>query len=90
MEVVEPNRLLRLRAEMKLPGRAWLEFRVKTRDTQTATLSQIAFFAPRGLWGVVYWYSIYPIHGLIFSGLLRRIAEEAVRIQEASEKKPEG
>jgi len=82
VEAVEPDRRLRLRAEMKVPGRAWLEFEVEPVDAATSRLSQTAFFAPRGLFGLVYWYLLYPIHALIFSGLTARIAsrtERAVR-----------
>jgi hypothetical protein len=77
VEAVEPNRLLRLRAEMKVPGRAWLEFQVKPRPGGGSLLSQTAFFAPRGLAGLLYWYTLYPIHALIFSGLVKRLARNA-------------
>ena len=73
VEAVEPNRLLRLRAEMKVPGRAWLEFRVEPIDASTSRLSQTAFFAPRGLTGLLYWYILYPIHTVIFSGLAKKL-----------------
>ncbi len=63
------GRLL-LFAEMKLPGEAWLEFRLdKDELVQTAT------FRPWGLWGRLYWYAVYPFHGIVFSGMLKRIAE---------------
>ena len=74
VEAVEPDRLLRLRAEMKVPGRAWLEFRVEPIDAGTSRLSQTAFFAPRGLTGLLYWYLLYPIHAVIFSGLAKKLA----------------
>ena len=74
VEAVEPNRLLRLRAEMKVPGRAWLEFKVEPIGGGTSRLSQTAFFAPRGLTGLLYWYLLYPIHALIFSGLAKKLA----------------
>jgi uncharacterized protein YbjT (DUF2867 family) len=77
VEAVEPNRLLRLRAEMKVPGRAWLEFQVEAVDDTTARLSQTACFAPRGLTGLLYWYLLYPVHGFIFSGLIRNLARSA-------------
>ena len=72
VEAVEAGRLLRLHAEMKLPGRAWLEFEAKPDDTGT-TLVQTAFFAPRGLGGLIYWYGLYPVHRIIFRGLLRAL-----------------
>jgi uncharacterized protein YndB with AHSA1/START domain len=77
VEAVEPDHLLRLRAEMKVPGRAWLEFRVEPTDAGMSRLSQTAFFAPRGLSGLLYWYLLYPIHAVIFSGLARQLARRA-------------
>ena len=68
--------LLRLRAEMKVPGRAWLQFEVREADGQSV-LAQTAFFAPKGLAGLLYWYALYPVHALIFSGLVRRLAARA-------------
>lgn len=79
VEAVEPDRALRLRAEMKVPGRAWLEFRVEPRGSNSSALSQTAFFAPRGLTGLLYWYVLYPVHSFIFSGLAERIAQQAER-----------
>jgi uncharacterized protein YbjT (DUF2867 family) len=63
------KRLL-LYAEMKLPGEAWLEFKINNN-----ILSQIATFRPHGLWGRVYWYSVMPFHGIIFKGMIKRIAQ---------------
>lgn len=77
VEAVEPGRLLRLRAEMKVPGRAWLEFCVEPTDAANSLLSQTAFFAPRGLTGLLYWYLLYPIHAIIFSGLAKNLARRA-------------
>jgi uncharacterized protein YbjT (DUF2867 family) len=77
VEAVEPGSMLRLRAEMKVPGRAWLQFEVRPRPNRGSTLQQTAFFAPRGLAGLLYWYVLYPVHSLIFSGLVRRIGAEA-------------
>lgn len=74
VEAVEPDRLLRLRAEMKVPGRAWLQFQVQPQPDGYVLLSQTAFFAPKGLSGWVYWYGLYPIHSLIFNGMIRRLA----------------
>ena len=67
----EQRRLL-LFAEMKLPGEAWLEFRIDEENT----LHQIATFRPRGLWGRLYWYSLVPFHFFIFEGMIRNIAKE--------------
>ena len=72
VEAVEPDRLLRLRAEMKVPGRAWLQFQVGEESGGTA-LVQTAFFAPRGLTGWLYWYGLFPIHALVFSRMVRAI-----------------
>jgi len=77
VEAFEPDRLLRLRAEMRLPGRAWLQFEVQPAADGGATISQTAIFDPRGLVGVLYWYSLLPIHAFIFGGMLRRIAAKA-------------
>jgi uncharacterized protein YbjT (DUF2867 family) len=73
VESYEPGRLLRLFAEMKVPGRAWLEFRAEP-DGPSTVIRQIAQFEPRGLIGVLYWYLLSPIHELMFRGMLRRIA----------------
>jgi len=76
VEEVEPNRLLRLRAEMKLPGKAWLEF--KSEPQQNKTLFTVtAYFAPRGLFGFLYWYAMWFPHRFIFDGLTRRLASRA-------------
>jgi len=70
--------LLRLAAEMKLPGRAWLEFEV-TGDGTSATIRQTATFDPVGLLGRAYWYALFPLHHLVFGGMLRGIARAALR-----------
>jgi hypothetical protein len=59
---------------MKVPGRAWLEFQALPQAGDQTLLSQTAFFEPKGLLGLLYWYVLYPIHSLIFSGLIRRIS----------------
>jgi hypothetical protein len=74
-EIVRPE-LLRLRAEMRVPGLAWLEFRV-TDDPAGSLLTQKATFYPRGLAGHAYWYGIAPFHGIVFGGMIRNIAAEA-------------
>ena len=78
VEEVTPPRLLRLHAEMKLPGRAWLQFEV-TGTADGCRIRQTAIFDPVGLLGLLYWYSIYPLHELIFAGMLRELAREAAR-----------
>lgn len=78
VEHSEPGRLLRLRAEMRVPGRAWLQWEALPEGSGTR-LVQTALFAPVGFWGGIYWYGLYPIHSFIFSGLVRAIAREAQR-----------
>ena len=81
VEAIEPGRLLRLRAEMKVPGKAWLQFEVKAQGGDPRPLlAQTAFFAPKGLLGLAYWYLLYPIHRMIFGGMIRRLAERAKTI----------
>lgn len=76
VEAVEPDRLVRLRAEMRLPGHAWLEWRIEPDGVGTR-LEQRAVFSPRGLWGRLYWYSLLPFHALIFGRLAARLAAAA-------------
>jgi hypothetical protein len=78
VEAVERDRLLRLRAEMKVPGRAWLQFEVVGAHDRSV-VRQTAIFEPRGLVGLVYWYGLYPLHSMIFAGMLRGIATAAER-----------
>jgi uncharacterized protein YbjT (DUF2867 family) len=76
VEALQPDRHLRLVAEMRLPGRAWLEFEVTAEDGAT-TIRQTAIFDPVGLPGRAYWYALYPLHQLVFGGMLRAIAHAA-------------
>jgi uncharacterized protein YbjT (DUF2867 family) len=76
VEEYEPNRRLRLIAEMKVPGRAWLEFEVEPKD-RGSKIRQTAVFDPAGLSGLAYWYSLYPLHVMIFRGMLSQIATRA-------------
>ena len=73
VEASEPNHLLRLAAEMKVPGRAWLEYEVTESDAKS-TIRQTAIFDPVGLLGRAYWYLVYPLHQYVFAGMLRGIA----------------
>ena len=84
VEAFEPDRRLRLSAEMKLPGRAWLEFEVKPHGAGSV-ISQTALFDPVGLGGLAYWYLIYPLHALVFRGMIRGIAREARRAAAAGD-----
>lgn len=80
---LERDRRLALRAEMKLPGEALLEFRIDQDTPQHCTLHQAALFQSRGLLGLLYWYAVKPFHNIVFRGLLDGIASEAMRIAAA-------
>jgi uncharacterized protein YbjT (DUF2867 family) len=81
VEAFEPDRRLSLVAEMKVPGRAWLQFEVEPiaaqPDSPRSNIHQTAIFDPAGLGGLVYWYALYPVHRWIFAGMLRAIAAQA-------------
>ena len=77
---VERNQRLALHAEMKVPGEALLEFDIQKLDEHRCTLQQLALFKPRGLFGLLYWYCVMPLHNIVFDGMLRGIEQEAIRI----------
>ena len=77
VEALEADHLVRLRAEMKLPGRAWLQFEVRDAEAGTSQLEQTAAFLPKGLGGLAYWYGLYPVHARIFDGLVKEIARRS-------------
>ncbi|HLE56867.1 MAG TPA: SDR family oxidoreductase, partial [Rhodothermia bacterium] len=77
VETVEENQLLRLRAEMKIPGKAWLQYELSPVFEGRTTITQTAFYEPRGLLGAFYWYLMYLPHKFIFPGILREIARRA-------------
>ena len=79
IEKVVPNNFLSLSAEMKLPGRAWLEFEV-IGNGSSSTIKQTAIFEPAGIFGKIYWYSLYPLHQIIFAGMLQAIADKALAL----------
>jgi uncharacterized protein YbjT (DUF2867 family) len=79
VEEVRRPELLRLRAEMRVPGRAWLQYEVIATDSG-CRLVQTAFFEPKGLPGLAYWYVLYPVHGLIFRGMVRVLAQRATTV----------
>jgi uncharacterized protein YbjT (DUF2867 family) len=87
VEVNDPPWLLRLRAEMRLPGRGWLQWEVEPLGTRTL-LRQTAVFAPRGLWGSLYWGCLYPFHRPIFARLIRAIADDAEAVAAATPRTP--
>lgn len=76
VETLEPNRILRLQAELKAPGDGWMEWRVEENQGKTR-LSQTAFFAPYGFFGFVYWYGLHLFHQLVFRGLIKAIARKS-------------
>nr|WP_233571474.1 SDR family oxidoreductase [Cellulomonas triticagri] len=97
VEEVDPGRLLRLRAEMRVPGLAWLELRVEPDQdagadgadadavwrTPPTTFAQRAVFHPHGLAGQLYWWAVYPFHGVVFGGMQRNIARAAETAERA-------
>ena len=80
VEKVETDHLLRLRLEMKLPGQGWLQFEANDREDGSTDLVQTAYFASKGLFGLIYWYSMYPFHGPIFSRMIDAIDKRAVEL----------
>ena len=92
VQALEPGHFLRLAAEMRLPGRAWLEFEV-TPEGKGAFIRQTAVFDPVGLAGLAYWYGVWPLHRLVFAGMLRGLARAAVvmrRVQPVGESRAAG
>lgn len=88
VEAVEANHRLLLRAEMKLPGKAWLQFEAIPYGEGQTRLVQTAFFAPKGLSGLAYWYLLYPLHSLIFSGMIDRLKQLASQSAAPSSSNP--
>jgi hypothetical protein len=80
VEALLPDRLLRLRAEMKLPGKAWLQFEILPKSPSERCILQTAVYEPKGLGGLLYWYGLYPLHRLIFRGLITAIAQKAEQL----------
>ena len=80
VEDYKENELLRLVSEMKLPGRAWLEFKIQEKNDNTL-IEQTAIFDPVGLFGLLYWYILYPIHSIMFSGMIRNIVAKAETVE---------
>ena len=79
VEEIEPGRLLRLRAEMRLPGLAWLEMCADRDDDGRVRYRQRALFHPHGLLGHAYWWSVSPFHAIVFGGMARNIARTAAK-----------
>jgi uncharacterized protein YbjT (DUF2867 family) len=76
VEALEAGRLLRLKAELKAPGDGWMEWQT-IPDGEGTLLTQTAFFAPRGVPGFLYWYLLWPVHAMVFAGMIRAIARHA-------------
>jgi uncharacterized protein YbjT (DUF2867 family) len=74
---IEPNKMIRLQAEMKLPGDGWLQFEAELVEDSLISIVQTVFFAPRGLLGTVYWYLLHPIHRIIFAKMINKLASKA-------------
>lgn len=83
VEAIDIDRRLRLEAERKLPGRAWLQFDVEPEEERQSRIRQTAIFEPSNAWGRLYWCGLLPVHAVIFSGMLRGIARRAVRERQA-------
>ncbi len=79
VERVEVARSVLLRAEMKVPGRAWLEFAITAETPPRTMLECRAWFEPRGLLGEIYWWTLYPVHLLVFRGMMCSIKQEGER-----------
>ncbi len=84
VEAFEPDRRLRLVTELRLPGRACLEFEVSPTGAHSAAVRQTAIFDPSGIAGLAYWYALYPAHRLIFHGMLRGIGTRATAVESSS------
>lgn len=77
VEQIEAGKLLRLTAEMKLPGRAWLQFEVEPEGEGKTTIRQTALFDPVGVGGLAYWYGLWPLHNMVFGNMILAIADAA-------------
>ena len=77
VERADPPHEVLLRAEMKLPGDAWLQFNLTPQDHERTRLRCCAWFQPRSLAGEIYWWALYPVHAIIFSGMLKAIRNHA-------------
>jgi hypothetical protein len=79
VEVIQRPELLRLRAEMKLPGLAWLEFRLQKQEDGQTLLTQRALYHPKGLLGHIYWWAVFPMHGIVFPSMAKKMAGSSAR-----------
>ncbi|MCJ1685605.1 SDR family oxidoreductase [Rathayibacter sp. VKM Ac-2927] len=90
VEAIERPTLLRLRAEMKVPGGAWLEMRAEPGEDGGSVYTQRAVFFPQGLGGRLYWFAVLPFHGVIFNGMANRITATATDLADAGEERSPG
>jgi len=88
VEATDDESYLRLRAEMKVPGLAWLELQVGSTDGGSTTFHHRALFHPHGLFGYLYWWSVLPFHGVVFGGMQRNIARAAEQLEAAATRRP--
>jgi len=86
VEALVPDQLLRFRAEMKVPGKAWLQFEIIPQGESKFRIIQTAYYEPKGLMGQLYWYVLYPIHIVIFQGMIKAIAHKAESLSNSREK----
>ena len=84
VESIKDNDHVQLRAEMKVPGRAWLRFDVKGEEDGTTEIQQTAYFEPKGLFGFLYWWAMYPAHLFIFPSMINAIGERARDYEKSS------
>lgn len=82
VEETDDHSFLRLRAEMRLPGLAWLEMQVGSTEGGTTTFHHRALFHPKGLLGHVYWWAVWPFHGIVFGSMQRNIAKAAEALED--------
>ena len=87
VEATDDSTFLRLRAEMRVPGLAWLELQVGSTEGGTTTFHHRALFHPRGLLGHAYWWAVWPFHGIVFGSMQRNIAQAAERLERGEEPK---
>ncbi|PPG10339.1 MULTISPECIES: SDR family oxidoreductase [unclassified Rathayibacter] len=90
VEEIERPKLLRLRAEMKVPGGAWLEMRAEPSGDGGSVYTQRAVFFPQGLAGRLYWFAILPFHGIIFNGMANRITATAADLPDSGDERSPG
>jgi uncharacterized protein YndB with AHSA1/START domain len=88
VEEVEADEVLRLRAEMRLPGKAWLQWEITPERDGRSRLVQSALFAPRGFLGWLYWWSVYPAHAFVFDDMIDAVVERARLLHEGERATP--